>query len=137
MSRKAWLKITIFAIHSPFLLPSFFRRERKGENDNQSLDFRSCLSVRLNVIMPSMIHSFFLHSLEQYKKLLLFILTCILWRMIYNLTPFVCIYCPFSFLMSSFSWKRTMQLLIKRLHIMIHLLKIYTKRNILSWSFVT
>ena len=30
-SRKAWLFITIFAIHSSFLLPSFFRREEKRE----------------------------------------------------------------------------------------------------------
>ena len=30
-SRKAWLLITIFAIYSPFLLPSFFRREEKRE----------------------------------------------------------------------------------------------------------
>ena len=29
ISRKAWLLITIFAIHSPFLLNSFFRREEK------------------------------------------------------------------------------------------------------------
>ena len=28
--RKAWLLVTIFAIHSPLLLPSFFRREEKG-----------------------------------------------------------------------------------------------------------
>ena len=30
-SRKAWLLITTFAIHSPFLLPSFLR---KGEKNN-------------------------------------------------------------------------------------------------------
>ena len=30
-SRKAWLLITIFAIHSTFLLPSFFGGKRKGE----------------------------------------------------------------------------------------------------------
>ena len=30
-SRKSWLLITIFAIHSPFLLPCCFRREEKRE----------------------------------------------------------------------------------------------------------
>ena len=39
------IKITIFAIHSPFLLP-FFRREEKREKNNQSRDFKSCLSAR-------------------------------------------------------------------------------------------
>ena len=46
--RKAWLKITIFAIHSPFLLPSFFRREKKSQNNDQSLDFKSYLSAWSN-----------------------------------------------------------------------------------------
>ena len=45
-SRKAWLKITMFAIHSPFLLPSFLRGKRKGEKNNQSYDLQSCLSAR-------------------------------------------------------------------------------------------
>ena len=30
-SRKAWLKITIFVLHSPFLLPSFLGGKRKGK----------------------------------------------------------------------------------------------------------
>ena len=30
-SRKAWLKITIFAIHSPILLPTFLWGKRKGK----------------------------------------------------------------------------------------------------------
>ena len=45
-SRKAWLRITLFAIHSPFLLPSFFKREEKKGNNNQNHDFKSCLSAR-------------------------------------------------------------------------------------------
>jgi len=50
-SRKVWLKITIFAIHSPFLLPPFFRREEKSGNNNQSRDFKSCLSaLSLNIM---------------------------------------------------------------------------------------
>ena len=44
-SRKAWLKITIFAVSSHFLLPSFFRGKRKGEKNNQSRDFKTCLSA--------------------------------------------------------------------------------------------
>ena len=32
-SRKAWLKITIFANHSSFLLPSFFRRKEKRRKE--------------------------------------------------------------------------------------------------------
>ena len=43
-ARKAWHKITIFAIHSPFLLPFFLGWKRKGEKNNQSRDFKSCLS---------------------------------------------------------------------------------------------
>ena len=38
-SRKAWLKITIFAINFPFLLPSFcLGGKRKGEKNNQSCE---------------------------------------------------------------------------------------------------
>ena len=43
---KKRLKITILAIHSPFILPSFLRREEKRGNINQSRDFKSCLSAR-------------------------------------------------------------------------------------------
>ena len=45
-SRKAWLKITIFAIPFPFLLASFLGGKRKGEKKNQSRDFKSCLSAK-------------------------------------------------------------------------------------------
>ena len=38
-SRKAWLKITIFAIHSPFLLPSFFMREEKRGKEKPKMWF--------------------------------------------------------------------------------------------------
>ena len=49
-SWKAWLLILIFFIHSPFLLPSFFRGKRKGEENNQSFGQKSCLSARSVVI---------------------------------------------------------------------------------------
>jgi hypothetical protein len=39
-------KITIFAIHSPFLFLLFLGGKRKGEKNNQSRDFKSCLSAR-------------------------------------------------------------------------------------------
>ena len=42
-NRKSWLKLTTFAIHSPFFL---FRRDEKKENNNQSRDFYLCLSAR-------------------------------------------------------------------------------------------
>ena len=38
--------MTIFAIHSPFLLPSFLEVKRKGEENNQSRGQKSCLSAR-------------------------------------------------------------------------------------------
>ena len=44
--QQAWLKITIFVIHCPFLLHSFFRREEKREKKNQSWDFKTCISAR-------------------------------------------------------------------------------------------
>ena len=45
-SRKAWLKITIFAMHSSFLLPSFLGGKRKGEKNNQNRNLKSYLSAR-------------------------------------------------------------------------------------------
>ena len=33
LNDRAEITITIFAIHSPFLLPSFFRREEKREKE--------------------------------------------------------------------------------------------------------
>ena len=42
-SRKAILKITIFAIHSPFLLSSFLRGKRKGGKNDQVMPFCSNL----------------------------------------------------------------------------------------------
>ena len=45
-SRKAWLFIKTFAIHSPFLLPLFIGGKRKGEENNQSHGQKSCLSAR-------------------------------------------------------------------------------------------
>ena len=39
-----------FAIHSPFLLPSFLRRKRKGKKNNQSRGPKSYLSTRSFVI---------------------------------------------------------------------------------------
>ena len=44
-SRKAWLLITIFANHSPFLLPPFFRREEKRGKNIQGLGQKSCLAA--------------------------------------------------------------------------------------------
>ena len=43
---KTDLKITIFAIDSPFLLPYFLRGKRKEEKNDHSCDFKSCLSSR-------------------------------------------------------------------------------------------
>ena len=37
---------TIFAINSPFLLPSFLGRKRKREKNNKSSGQKSCLSAR-------------------------------------------------------------------------------------------
>ena len=45
-SRKAWLLITIFAIHSPFLLPSFLGGKSKEFKKNQTCGQKSCLSAR-------------------------------------------------------------------------------------------
>ena len=45
-SRKASLLIIIFAIPSPFLLPSFLGGRREGEENNQSRGQNSCLSSR-------------------------------------------------------------------------------------------
>ena len=39
-SRKARLKITIFSIHSPFLLSPFFKGKKKRKKNNQSRDFK-------------------------------------------------------------------------------------------------
>ena len=47
-SRKAWLLITIFAIHFPFLLSSFLGGKRKGETNNPS----PCLSARSHTFQP-------------------------------------------------------------------------------------
>ena len=38
--------IMFFAIQSPFLLPFFLGRKIKGEKNNQSRDFKACLSAR-------------------------------------------------------------------------------------------
>ena len=43
-SRKVWLLITFFAIHSPFVLPYFFRMEEKRGRDKPKS--WSCLSAR-------------------------------------------------------------------------------------------
>ena len=45
-SRKIWLLIKIFAIHSPFFFPLFLGEKRKGEKNNQSRGQKSCLSAR-------------------------------------------------------------------------------------------
>ena len=54
-SRKAWLFITIFAIHSPFL-PLFLGGKRKGKENNHSRGKtkKSCLSAwsRLQLRFP-------------------------------------------------------------------------------------
>ena len=43
-SRKAWLKILLFILF--FFFPLFLEGKRKGEKNNQSSDFKSCLSAR-------------------------------------------------------------------------------------------
>ena len=51
-SRKAWLLIIIFAIHSPFLLPSFLWRKRKEEKTTKVV-------VKSHAFLLDLVKSFF------------------------------------------------------------------------------
>ena len=44
-SRKAWLLITSFLIHFPFLFTSYFTMEEKRKKNNQSCGQKLCLSA--------------------------------------------------------------------------------------------
>ena len=78
-SRKALLKNTIFAIHSPFLLPPFSKREE----NNQSRDFQSCLLLDQNwrEKMPGvpfhLYNLFALSSLDKQSFIIIIIFTAI------------------------------------------------------------
>ena len=60
--RKAWLLNTIFAIHSPFLLPSFFRGKKKSRDQKSCLSARSLLgstNIRLVNSLPISLYFFY------------------------------------------------------------------------------
>ena len=54
----------IFAFHSLFLLPPILGGKRKGEKNNQSRDFKSCLSARNNFFYKKVPVTIYNHKMQ-------------------------------------------------------------------------